>query len=188
VDALRDAVKARLAAIDTAYQRNGRQPIAYRLTPTALDRFRAWYEAREGSIFERRLDTYAHRLMVLLAATTGKTIVDEETAEAVIALLRYQLDIRRECDPVDAENNIAMMEEKIRRALARGAVKGRELKRRVNYQRFGLWVWNTAVTNLITAGEVERDPKADLYWLAGPVITPVITEKQGVSAYGDKQN
>jgi hypothetical protein len=100
---------------------------------------------------------------------------------AVIALLRYQLDVRRECDPVDAENTIAILEEKIRRALARGAVKGRDLKRRANYQRFGIWQWNTAIANLFKAGEIERDPKADLYWLAEPVITSVITEKQGLS-------
>jgi len=34
----------------------------------------------------------------------------------VITLLHYQLEARRECDPVDAENTIAMLEEKIRRA------------------------------------------------------------------------
>ena len=107
--------------------------------------------------------------------------MDEDIVAAVVAPLRYQLDVRRECDPVDAENTIAVLEEKIRRTLARGAVKGRDLKRRVNYQRFGLWVWNTAVANLIAAGEVERDPKADLYWPAAPVITSVISEKQGLS-------
>jgi hypothetical protein len=131
VEGLRLAVKERLAALDTAYECNGLRPVAYRLTPAALDLFRAWYAKREGSIFERRLDTYAHRLMVLLAATTGKTVVDEETVAAVITLLRYQLHVRRECDPVDAENTIAALEEKVRRALARGAVKGRDLKRRI---------------------------------------------------------
>jgi len=186
VEALRDKVKARLAAIDTAYERNGLRPVAYRLTPGALDLFRSWYDNREGSIFERRLDTYAHRLMVMLGATTGKTVVDEEIADAVITLLRYQLDVRRECDPVDAENTIAGLEEKIRRALARGAVKTRDLKRRVSYQRFGLWVWNTAVANLLKAGELLHDRETDLYWLAESVSTSVSTEKQGLSANDDK--
>jgi hypothetical protein len=40
---------------------------------------------------------------------------------------------------------------------------------------------------LIAAGEIERDPKGDLYWLAVPVITSVITEKQGLTTSGDKQ-
>jgi hypothetical protein len=107
--------------------------------------------------------------------------VDEAIVEAVVTLLRYQLDVRRESDPIDAENTIAALEEKIRRALARGAVKGRDLKRRCNYQRFGLWAWNTARANLIAAGEIEHDPKVDLYWLVAPVITSVISEKQGLS-------
>ena len=181
VEALRREVTVRLVAIDTAYGRNGLQPVAYPLTPAALERFRTWYEGREGSIFERRLDTYAHRLMLLLATTTGKTMVDEEVVAAVITLLRYQLDVRRECDPVDAENTIAVLEEKIRRVLARGALKGRDLKRRVSYQRFGLWAWNTAISNLVLAGEVERDLKADLYWLPGAVSTSVSSEKEGLS-------
>lgn len=187
VEVLRQEVVATLTSIDEAYARNGLRPVAYRLTPGALARFSGWYEARTGSIFERRLDTYAHRLMVLLTATTGQVQVTETIVEAVVTLLQYQLDVRRECDPVDAENVIAGLEEKIRRTLARGAMKGRDLKRRVNYQRFGLWAWNTAIANLLGAGEIEHDPKADLYWLAAPVITPVITEKQGVSGNGDKQ-
>jgi hypothetical protein len=40
--------------------------------------FEEWYLAREGSLFERRLDTYAHRLMVLLAVTSAKAAVDTE--------------------------------------------------------------------------------------------------------------
>jgi Protein of unknown function (DUF3987) len=177
VASIREEVKARLSTIESAYQRNGLRPVPYRLTPGALEGFRAWYETRKASIFERRLDTYAHRLMVLLTATTGASVVDEAIVNAVVALLRYQLDVRRECDPVDADNTIAVLEEKIRRALARGAVSGRDLRRKVNYQRFGLWAWNTAVSNLIRAGEIEHDPKADLYWVPAAVITSVITEK-----------
>jgi hypothetical protein len=171
VDDLRRTVKERLALLDTAYERNGLRPVAYRLTPGALDLFRTWYAQREGSIFERRLDTYAHRLMILLAATTGESVVDDEIVAAVLALVRYQLDVRRECDPVDAENTIAMLEEKIRRTLARGAVKGRDLKRRVHADRVGLWAWNTALGNLVKACELERDPKSDLYWLS-PLLSP----------------
>jgi hypothetical protein len=179
---LRSRVRDLLAGIDAAYAANGLRPVPYRLTSGAHDLFRHWYETREGSLFERRLDTYAHRLMVLLAATSGVDIVNETIMEAVISLLRYQLDVRRECDPIDAENTIAALEERIRRILARGAVKGRELKRRCSYNRVGIWAWNTAVANLIVAGEIERDPKADLYWLAEPVSSSVSTSKEGLSA------
>jgi len=185
LDALRERVRAVLEAVDRAYVRNGLRPVAYLMTPDAEEIFRTWYEAKGGSIFERRLDTYGHRLMVLLAATSGRTIVDAIVAEAVIALLGYQLEVRRECDPVDAENSIAAMEEKIRRALTRGSMKRRELQRKVHSERWGLWVWNTATMNLIRAGEIQHDRATDTFWLLLPVTASVPTLKNGISANGD---
>jgi len=55
--------------------------------------------------------------MVLLAVSSGKHEVDAEVMRATIALLDWQLEVRRDCDPVDAENQIARLEEKIRRFL-----------------------------------------------------------------------
>lgn len=186
LEALRQRVRDRLTAIDDAYAANGLRPVAYRLTPDARACFDAWYGAREGSIFERRLDTYGHRLMVLLTAACGEREITRPIAQGVVDLLRYQLEVRRECDPVDAESSIAALEERVRRALARGAVKGRELKRRLNYQRVGLWVWDTALKNLVRAGEVSRDAKTDTYWLPS-VITSVITTKNRISDNGDAE-
>jgi hypothetical protein len=111
--------------------------------------------------------------------------VDEDIAAAVVDLLRYQLDVRRECDPVDAENSIAAMEEKIRRALARGRLNRRDLMRRVHYDRAGLWVWNTATENLMQAGELLYDLKTQDYWLADPAesvttfVTTTLRERNG---------
>jgi hypothetical protein len=185
VERLRKRVRERLRALDRACVANGLRPVPYRVELDALAMFTRWYDTRGGSIFERRLDTYAHRLMVLLAAIEGRPSIDVDIMTATLALVRYQLAARREVDPVDAENTVAAMEEKIRRALARGAVKGRDLKRKVNYQRVGLWVWNTAVDNLIKGGEV--DAKADMYWLMPEpaVITSVITPQNGLSLNAD---
>jgi hypothetical protein len=188
LDELRAQVVAQLEAIDRAWVANGQKPVPYRLTPGALAIFQTWYEARVGSIFERRLDTYGHRLMLLLAATTGKDVIDEPIVEAVVALLRYQLEVRRETDPIDAENTIAGVEEKIRRVLARGALKDRELKRAVHYNRVGLWMYNTALENLKRAREVAHDPCQGLFWLvdaAEPVTTSVTTTKTGDFVSGD---
>src|SRR5438094_1999382 len=84
---------------------------------------------------------------------------------ATLALLRWQLDVRRECDPVDAETTIGRLEEKIRRALKRGPVRRAELKRRCNYSRFDTWTWETAINNLRRGREIDYDPKLDLYTL-----------------------
>ena len=170
LETLRQQVRACLDQIDRAYVANGLRPVPYRLTPGALALFSDWYAARTGSIFEKRLDTYGHRLMLLLAATTGQDVIDEPIAAAVVALLTYQLEVRRELDPVDAENTIASLEEKIRRLLARGPLTGPELRRRAHYSRYGLWQWNAALTNVLTAGQALHERDSDLYRLA-PVAT-----------------
>jgi hypothetical protein len=167
---LRERVKTLLEQVDAARERNKGRPVEYRMTPGAQRMFEEWYLSREGSIFERRLDTYGHRLALLLAVASGKVDppeIDETIMAAVIALLRYQLEVRRECDPIDAENKIAAMEEKIRRTLARGPLKEWDLKRRVNVSRSGLWVFDTAVRNLKTASEIRVDGKK-VYSLASP--------------------
>jgi hypothetical protein len=192
LDTLATAVRDRLDAVDRAYVNNGLRPVPYRLTPGALAAFRAWYEARSGSVFERRLDTYGHRLMLLLAVSADRGVIDEDIITRVVALLRYQLELRRECDPIDADNTIAALEERIRRTLARGAMRGRDLKRRCSYHRTGLWAWEQAVTNLRKAGEIAHEAKPDVFWLSpdGPeasqgvstfVSTPVLTPARGVT-------
>jgi hypothetical protein len=115
---------------------------------------------------------------VLLAASSGRIRVDRTVMDAVLGMVRYQLDARREVDPVDAEGTIATMEEKIRRALARGSLTERDLKRRVHYNRVGIWAWETALGNLIRTGEVARN-REGFYWL---VTTSVTTTQNGVLA------
>ena len=188
LDPLRVRTQTLLDGIEAAYRANNSRPVAYRLTPAALDIFKTWYGNREGSIFERRLDTFAHRLMLLLAATSGQTVIGEPLVAGVVDLLRYQLEVRRESDPVDAENTVAAMEERIRRALARGSIRGRDLKRKVHYNRVGLWAWNTAIENLKRAREIEHEGKLDLFWLTPTdpgVTTSVTTPENGFLAHDD---
>ena len=74
LERLRRLVTARLEAIDHDYTKAGLRAVPYSLTFSARRCFEAWYASRTGSLFERRLDTFGHRLMVLLAATCGKTV------------------------------------------------------------------------------------------------------------------
>jgi hypothetical protein len=186
LETLRAGTRARLDAVDRAYVANGLRPVPYRLTGGALAAFRAWYDRRGGSVFERRLDTYGHRLLLLLAVSTGRDVIDEDLVERVVALLHYQLELRRECDPVDADNTIAALEERIRRALARGTLKGRDLKRRCSYHRAGLWAWEQAVGNLRKAGEIVHEAKPDLFWLTASARepSPTPTEPAAVTLPG----
>jgi hypothetical protein len=184
-EAIRTRTIGLLRDMRAAYRTNNYQAVPLGLSKSAAAMFSEWYANREGSIFERRLDTYGHRLMVLLAASSGRDVVDEAVMTAVLALLRYELDARRECDPVNAENTIATLEERIRRALARGAVGGWELKKRLHSERVGVWMWLTAIENLRKTGELTWDRKRNLYSLTQQAVAPILapTSKEGLSEH-----
>jgi len=97
--------------------------------------------------------------MSLLAVNELKNEIDEETVRNVIKLCDWQLEVRQLHDPIDADTGIAKMEEKIRRQLRRKALKDFQLKQKVNANRAGLWVYNTALNNLKQAGEIAWNKK-----------------------------
>lgn len=140
------------------------QPSILRLTPGAFERWKTWYEGLEDSLYANRLDTIGLRLMIIFTITTGKGEVDEEIVNAVVALLDYELAVRKLLDPIDAENAIARMEERIRRALQRGRMKKRTLAQWVHAHRVGTWVFNTALKNLLREGEIDSKGGRE-FWL-----------------------
>ena len=114
----------------------------------------------------KRLDVYGSRFMPLLALNDMKTAVDLETVEKVILLLKWQHHVRQVHDPIDAENKIARMEEAIRRAFKiKNKWHQRDLQRKVNYRRCGLWVWESAIKNLTKNIEIHFDAKHGIYRL-----------------------
>lgn len=120
-----------------------------RIDPQAADVYHQWYMGLENSVHTKRLDVCATRLMPLLAVNRGKHEIDMETIQQTIDLCNWQLNVRRIHDPIDAENVVSKMEEKIRRVLAaKGPLKERDLKRAVHYNRVGVWVFNHAIKNL----------------------------------------
>ena len=124
-----------------------------------------WYENIKSSVHAKRIDTYAMRLMPLLAINDKKTTVDKKTVEKVIALANWQLKVRNELDPVDADNTVAKIEEKIRRQLRKKSMKTSELKQYTNARKAGLWFFDAALKNLIKAGEISFDSKTKYYGL-----------------------
>lgn len=143
------AIRARISA-----QAN-KKSLKFDICPNANARWTDWYENIPPSEHARRLDTIGFRLMPLIALTTDKDEVDLETIETVVAILDYELELRRLTDPIDADNAIAKLEEKIRRHLAGGPLTRRELQRRVHADRSGIWAFNAAITNLISDGAIQ---------------------------------
>ncbi len=133
------------------------------ITEGARTVFDQWYFNVESSPFIKRLDTYGLRLMILLTVNEGRSEVTEDIVRRVVKLLEWQLTVRREVDPIDAEGSIARMEEMIRRVLSNGPLGKRELQRKVNYQRVGIFIWTSAIRNLQSAREVFYDQKSGIY-------------------------
>ncbi len=64
-----------------------------------------------------------------------------------------------------ADNKIAALEERIKRALSGGPLAKRDLERKINKARCGIWMWNNAIKNLTRAGEVRWNKQKEAYEL-----------------------
>lgn len=149
--------EAQLAAIAARIREQlARVPLDLNVSDEAKQEWERWYNALPNSEHCRRLDTIGLRLLALIAFVTDKHEVDVETVHAVTAILGYELDLRALTDPIDADNKIAKLEERIRRYLAKGAMTERELRRRVHGDRDGLWAFTRALENLRTSKEIEH--------------------------------
>ena len=130
------------------------EKLVLNLTDNANALYHNWYMNREHSVHSKRLDTYALRFMNLLAINELKKEVDEEIIEKVIQLMNWQLEMRKLYDPIDADSNIAKMEERIRRVLRISPKTERELKRETHAHRAGLWTFEQAKKNLLRSQEI----------------------------------
>lgn len=138
----------------------------YEMSKKAYQLYAYWYKNREKTIYSKRLDGYALRLMPLLAVNDIKIEIDEDIVKKAIALVEWQLEVRKELSPIDADNTIAKIEESIRRQLRKGPLKERELKQRTNSNRTGLFYFNTALKNLTNAKEIKYDKYSKKYKLS----------------------
>jgi hypothetical protein len=130
------------------------------IVPQARSTYHDWYMGLERSVHSKRLDTYALRLMSLIAVNSNLVEVDEDTVKKAIALCDWQLQVRSMYDPIDADNAIAKMEEKIRRQLRAGPKTERQLKQNTNAQRSGTWFFETARKNLVRVEEIVWDTRS----------------------------
>lgn len=129
------------------------------ISEEARSLYTSWYMNREPSIHSKRLGTYALRFMPLLAVNEMKTEVDDEIVSKVIALVNWELAVRKLHDPIDADSKMAKMEGKIRQQLSKSPMSQRDLKRNTNAYRPGLWIFKMALKNLQEANEVKYDKK-----------------------------
>jgi hypothetical protein len=133
-------------------------PTVFEIDGDADELWREWYMALEDTLHARRLDTIGMRLMLLLAVTTGAATVTRDLVARVIAILDYELRVRRLTDPIDAENSVAKLEEAIRRCLReQPGLTQRQLQQRIHAHRHGIWFFKAALKNLIENEELHLD-------------------------------
>lgn len=140
-----------------------------------------WYLNLPQSVHAKRLETYSMRLMPLLAVNELKDNVDEEIIQKVIQLMDWQYRVRCRYDPIDADSLMARTEEKIRRTLITGPKTKRDIYREVHANRIGIWVFESALTNLVKAGQITALDKGKTYKLIKNDTTlvtgPLVTQK-----------
>src|SRR5262249_26725946 len=118
----------------------------------------AWYDNLPTSIHTKRLDSIGFRLLELLALTNDKDCIDLTTVNAVVRILEYEFAVRTLTDPIDADGQIARLEEAIRRQLnTRGPLGARDLRRFTQADRHGVWCFKTAINNLTSAQDIRLD-------------------------------
>ena len=150
---------------DRHWKGNGQIP----LTPDAQSHWDDYYQSASlfRSIHARRLDTYAFKWMMLLSLSMGEFEIGRSTVERAIALIEYQLHVRKLYDPIDADNKFAQMEEKIRR-INRDAspyfVTYRVLAQKTNANRVGIFLFDSAVKNLMQSQEIQQDTGGRKAW------------------------
>jgi len=137
-------------------QQLARLPLKLAITPDGMKAWTEWYETLPNSEHTRRLDTIGFRLLALIALVTDKDVIDAETVNTVTAILNYVLNVRIVTDPIDADNTISKLEEKIRRSLqAKGSLSRRDLRRNTHADRDGIWAFEAALKNLTNAGDIQ---------------------------------
>jgi hypothetical protein len=139
----------------------------YELTEEAKRLYDDWYTNRldQKSLHAVRLDAYALRFMLLFAVNDRAVNIDAEIVSRTLRLVDWQFLVRQQMDPIDADSETAKVEGKIRRTLATGPKGQRDLQRKTNAQRTGLWIWKSALQNLTENGEVVYDSATKVYRL-----------------------
>lgn len=135
------------------------------ITKNARGLFHEWYMNRPSSVHSKRLDGYALRFMELFAANRMVDTIDEAIVNNAIELMDWQFETRQLYDPIDADNEKAKMEEKIRRALVvrNKSLTESQLKQATNANRTGLWIYKMGVKNLLDSGEIVFNRKTKIW-------------------------
>lgn len=132
--------------------------------------YNEWYFNLPDSIYADRMETYSLRLAMLLAVNSLKSVIDLEVMQHATALCDWQIEVRREHDPIAAEDRTSEMEERIRRVLRKGAKSESAIKQAINPWKadnkpISLWVFSNAFKNMQNANEMKYNKTQKVWFL-----------------------
>jgi hypothetical protein len=135
-------------------------PRILKMDPEAEVIWQKFYETFGDGPEWNRIDTYGLRLMAVQAVLRDEQTVTKENVRQVVDFLQYEVAVRRAFSPVIAENELAQMEETIRRKLPEGKTKTkRDLEHDTNAHRFGIEIFRRAISNMLTNEEITVEQK-----------------------------
>jgi len=139
----------------------------YELTPESVRLYDQWYRNTldHKSVHSVRLDAYALRLMLLLAIVDERYQIDTDIVQDVIQLVTWEHAVRQQLDPIDADNEQAKIELRIRRNLLLGPLTKRALQQKTGAHRSGTWLWHNALSGLLAHNEIAYNNKTKEYYI-----------------------
>ena len=171
-DKVEDLRRRAFALVDQIKARHQKGDGQISLSSDAQSRWGEYYRSSMSrSVHGRRLDTYAFKWMMLLSLSQEEFEINRSTVDRAIALIEYQLEVRKLYDPIDADNEYAQMEEKIRRIVRKAApnsVSRRKLVQSTNGHRKGIYLFDNAIANLVKSQEILQDGVSKAWkWIGG---------------------
>ena len=112
-----------------------------KIEPDAEELYRQWYLNQEPSVHDEAVRYLRVTPDDLVAVNGHESAVNVGVVRDVIRLVDWQLEVRKLHDPIDADNKIAAMEEKVRGLFVVGQSRKARLKAAVNYARCGIWIY-----------------------------------------------
>jgi hypothetical protein len=146
------------------------QQLELNVSEDANKYYSEWYYSLPESIYADRMETYSLRLAMLLAVNNLKSEIDLEAMEHATDLCDWQIRVRKEHDPIAAEDRTSEMEERIRRVLRKGPKSESGIKQAINPWKeknkpISLWVFSNAFKNLQNANEIKHDGAKNVWFL-----------------------
>jgi len=164
IDPDREQLAALVQRVKALVSSVANNPLVLKMDPDAEQLWSQFYESMGDGPEWSRIDSYGCRLMAAQAVLRGENSITKVNVQQVIDFLYYEVAVRVVTSPVLAENQLAQMEQLIRKYLPEGkTMRKRDLEHDTNAHRFGIETFRRALGNMVTNEEITVQQKGKSY-------------------------